>query len=464
MYDILLKNAYLVDSNKKLYGDLAIKDGIIKKIDTDIGVSSAKDVIDVKDKLVIPGVIDAHVHLADWTGGKFGHKMLALAGVTTAFDFAGPTDSVWEIAKKYGKGLNVCALNYIRPGFTVDTMDPTKIELENLLMKSLNEGALGYKLLGGHYPLTPDAIKRAITTCNEHHSYVAFHVGSSVTSSNIEGMREAINLAGSNSLHLAHINSYCRGQVNSAIEESQEAIDLLIEHSNIISESYLSSYNGTEADCLDGVPESHVTRKCLEMGKYEISQRGLEMAINDGYANLSMEHGGINILIAGSQGVKEWKDKNYKGIISFAVNPGISRYLLASEKRNDGEFVVNAFSSDGGGIPRNEIIEKGLTLVKWGAITINEFAKKSSYNPSRMIGLLNKGLLEEGYDADIAVIDYELNKPIITIVGGKIIMYKGYVMGSNSTAIITKRGIGNVKEFGLDYNIVDINDSVLYSK
>ncbi len=464
MYDILLKNAYLVDSSKSVYGDLAIKDGKIEKIDENIDVGSARDVIDLKDKLTIPGVIDPHVHLASRYGGDFGHKMLALTGVTTAFDFSGPVESVWEIAKRSGRGLNVCSLNSIRPGVTVDSKDPSEEELEKFLIQSLEAGALGYKLLGGHYPLTEEATKKAIALSNKHGAYVGFHAGSDSKGSNLEGMRQAIELAGSNPLHLAHINSYCRGQVEPIIDESLEAIELLKNNRNIISESYLSSYNGTNARYIDGLPESHVTRKCLEIGGYGIEQAELEKALNDGYANYSIEYGGINKLITGPEAVEAWKANDRLGTLSFAVNPALSRYLLASEKRDDGEFVVDAFSSDGGGIPRNEIIDKGLNLVKWGAITLNEFVKKSSFNPSRMLGLLNKGKLEEGYDADIVVVDYETNKPIVSIASGKVIMYDGYVIGKGTTAITTERGAKRVEEYGLDSYIVDLNDSLLYSK
>ena len=36
---------------------------------------------------------------------------------------------------------------------------------------------------------------------------------------------------------------------------------------------------------------------------------------------------------------------------SFAVNPAISRFILAQAKREDGSFVVDSFSTDGGTYP-----------------------------------------------------------------------------------------------------------------
>jgi hypothetical protein len=418
----------------------------------------------VSGKIVMPGIIDTHVHLSSWLGGRFGHKMLAISGVTTAFDFAGPIDSVLRSSKKYGKGLNICALNYVRPEYTIKTTNPNILELEELLINSLNKGALGYKLLGGHYPLTPDGTSRAIEVANKYCAYVAFHAGTTESESNILGMKEAINLASGNSVHLAHINSYCRGQINNPVSESIEALNLLKLNKNIISESYLSPYNGTSANCKEGIPDSHVTRKCLEIKGYDISEDGLEEAIMDGYANISMPYGGINKLIAGQEGVNYWKQNNKTGTISFSINPGVSRYLIATEKNNDNQFTVNAFSSDGGGIPRNEILFRGLSLVKFGSISLNEFCEKSSFNPSRMVGLINKGVVDEGYDADLVVIDYESQEATMTIVNGLVNMYKGFVIGKGSNFITTKQGEKHVIENGLNPYIINLENSLLYSK
>ena len=50
--------------------------------------------------------------------------MMALAGVTTALDMSGPVDSVVEMARDHGVGLNLACLQYVRPGYTVETTDP----------------------------------------------------------------------------------------------------------------------------------------------------------------------------------------------------------------------------------------------------------------------------------------------------------------------------------------------------
>ena len=72
---------------------------------------------------------------------------------------------------------------------------------------------------------------------------------------------------------------------------------------------------------------------------------------------------------------------------SFNVNPPIPRIMLAEVKRDDGSFVVDAISTDGGCIPRNVILSQGLSLVKLDVLTLTEFAQKTSLNPARMLRL-----------------------------------------------------------------------------
>ena len=83
-----------------------------------------------------------------------------------------------------------------------------------------------------------------------------------------------MELAGKNHLHIAHVNSYCRGLNRNPAEEALEAAKALKEHRNLVSESYLGTINGTSAGIRDGLPSSHVTRNCLKMGGYTADEKG----------------------------------------------------------------------------------------------------------------------------------------------------------------------------------------------
>ena len=463
-YDLLLKNGLVVDPTTQREGimDLAVRGGQIVEVAPDLDPAQAKELFDTTGLHVVPGIVDLHVHASTWLGGRFAHKMLARAGVTTALDMSGPVDSVLDIARDYGVGLNIACINYVRPGHTVADEDPGESELQNLLEKCLAQGAIGFKLLGGHYPLTPDATARAIAVANRYKAYIAFHAGSKKSGSNIEGFLEAVALAQGHSLHIAHVNSYCRGLIRPYMAEAEEAVAALIENPNIRTESYLSPVNGTSAKCSGGVPESLVTQKCLAIGGFRSSEAGMEEAILAGWAQINVEAGGQMILATGPDAVAYWRQKQTNATVGFKVNPPEPRLRLATAKRSSGGFVVDCISTDGGGIPRNVIAEMGLALVKLQALTIQEFVIKASYNPARILGLANKGHFREGADADVTVLDLASQQPVMAIANGQVIMHKGFVCGKGGCIVTTAAGVGYVREKGLTPLIVDLAHSGFY--
>ena len=463
-YDILLKNGIVADyaTDCEVRSDVGILDGKIVEIAAEINPTDARDVYDVAGQYVVPGIIDIHTHFSAWIGGRYGHKMLALAGVTTSLDMAGPVTGVWDMARDYGAGLNVASIEYVRPEHTVKDVNPGQEELQTLLDRCLQQGAIGLKLLGGHFPLTPEATARTIELVNRNKAYVAFHCGTMQNGSNIEGFLEAVKLADGNALHIAHINSYTRGLKRPYMVEMEEAVAALIANPAIRSESYLSPMNGTSAKCSNGVPESLQTQTNLSMGGFEKTEKGFEEAIRSGWAHVNMEEGGRMVLATGDRAVAYWRELGTDATVSFKVNPPEPRIRLAVAKRPNGAFVVDCISTDGGGIPRNVIVSMGLSLVKLQALTMKEFVQKSSYNPARILGLSQKGHFRQNADADITVLDLEKQEPVMSLVGGKVIMFRGHVCGTGSQAITTAAGASFVKSKGLTPIVVDLPQSGFY--
>lgn len=460
-YDILLKGGKVVDyaTDREEVLDVGVKDGVIVDLARELTPTLARDVFDLSGRYVVPGIIDLHTHISTWVGGACGHKMLAQAGVTTALDMAGPLDGVWDIARDHGVGLNIAGIEYVRPGHTVRDADPGGDELQDVVNRCLQQGALGVKLLGGHYPLTPQATARAIETAYHSCAYIAFHCGTTAQGSNIDGFLEAVELAGNYPVHMAHINSYTRGLKRPCMIETEEAIAALIRHPRIRSESYLSPMNGTSAKCSGGVPESRQTRTCAAMGGFAETEDGLEAAIIAGWAHINMEEGGRMVLASGERAVRYWRERGTDTTVSFCVNPPEPRIRLAAAKRPDGAFVVDCLATDGGGIPRNVIVSMGLALVSLQVLTLREFVQKTSYNPARILGLTSKGRIAAGADADISVLDPERQQAAMTVVNGKVVMYNGYVCGRGSQAITTATGAPYVQAKGLMPIVVDLAQS-----
>jgi hypothetical protein len=463
-YDLAIYGGSVIDpvNNRQGYFDIGIKDGKIVEVAEELDRTQAAQAINARGMYLIPGLIDMHVHLSNIYHGQYGHRMLALAGVTTALDMAGPADEVFQIAQCHGAGISVAVVNGIRPGHNVRDEDPKAGELEKVVTDALWKGAIGIKLRGGHYPMTPEATARAISVANEFRAYVAYHAGTTRYGSVIEGGLEAIELAAGKALHLAHVNSYCRGGSRPVLQETEDMVNALITNPNITCESYVSPFNGTVAKCSGGQPESQVTRRCLTTGGFEPTEKGLEQAIREGWAYVNIPQSGVMSLATGEKAVRFWRDLNTAAFLSFPINPPEPRFRLATVKRSGHEFVVDGISTDGGAIPRNTIVEIGLSLVKLHALTFQEFIYKTSIRPAAVLGLTNKGHFSPGADADLTVIDFERQKVRTTIANGKVIMHDGVVCGSGCQVVTTDQGEKHVQSYGLQPYVIDLQKTEFY--
>jgi dihydroorotase len=72
-YDLVLKGGHVIDPKNKISGrrDVAVKDGRIAEVGTNIAASKAAKTIDVSGLYVTPGLIDLHVHVYAGTGTAY---------------------------------------------------------------------------------------------------------------------------------------------------------------------------------------------------------------------------------------------------------------------------------------------------------------------------------------------------------------------------------------------------------
>lgn len=466
-YNYVLKNGYLVDPLNNVQGfiDIGISGGKIAAVEPEI--EDGQEVIDLQGQMIMPGVIDIHTHMTRLLGGTIGYKMMAQTGVTTAIDFAGPISDVLDNLEARGCGLNVGGLEGMIPqldGFRLATNNPTPAQIEEIVEASLEDGALGIKLIGGHYPLTPEATEASMRLANKHLAMVAYHAGTTATKSDMTGMREAFELARGKRILLAHINAYCRGNVAHPLDELKEAFQLIKEHDNVYTESHLAVINGTSGYCSNGIPKSGVTQMSLKRLGYDVSETGLEQAIRDRVAQVHKLVGGVNQLVSGEEGVRYWKKQSTNTGASFPMNlPTIAVGCVVERVKPGGDFVIDITSTDGGGIPRNNLIGRMFALYHLGYLSLQEIVLKISLNPAKMFGLTNKGHLGIGADADITVVDISRSRASMSFVGGKLIMKDGVVVGKGGQLLVTQRGVKAAKKAGLAYQICDLEKSTLYS-
>jgi hypothetical protein len=465
-YDLLIKGGRMADflTGKDGMYDVAVRGGTIELVAEDIPINDAANVVKASGLVVLPGITDLHTHIASekYEGNAF--KMLARAGVTTALDCGGPIEALLEGARSSPAGINVACIQRIKPGDTVSSTSPPAAEFQSVLDRWLDAGALGLKLLGGHFPLTPEATARAIDVCNQNKAYVCFHVGTLATGAGtLRSFREAVELAGPNHLHLAHVNSYCRGQVlGDPVAETLEALETLDANRNLVSEAYLAVFSGSPGKCVDGMLESLGPRNSLSMAGYGGSESEMARALLDGFAGVVAAAGDDNIVLHGKEAYECWRSHGTDVTCTFPVTPASTRFLLATGKKG-GRFVVDAISTDGGGIPRNFILSKGLALVHLDFMSLVEFAGKASYFPSQVLGLKAKGSLSPGFDADITIVDLESRRPVMSFVRGEPLMVDGVIVKREPTIITTAHGEEELLGDGFRTLSVSVEDSWFYT-
>src|SRR6478609_4490889 len=95
-YDLLLRGGHVICPTSGINGvmDVAVRDGKIAAVQKDILPTSAKETVDVRGRIVIPGMIDTHAHVYRYVSGRFGMDadMVGVhSGVTTVIDQGGPS-------------------------------------------------------------------------------------------------------------------------------------------------------------------------------------------------------------------------------------------------------------------------------------------------------------------------------------------------------------------------------------
>ncbi len=133
--DLLIKNGLIVTAAESYYADIAVKDGRIACIGTGLDLEADKKV-DAKGKLVLPGAIDAHTHLAMPFGGTVsadgylsGTRAAACGGVTTVFDYP---------MQRKGKGI----LETVRARDAMCAPEACVDYAFHCIITDLNEGSL----------------------------------------------------------------------------------------------------------------------------------------------------------------------------------------------------------------------------------------------------------------------------------------------------------------------------------
>jgi len=153
----LIKNGKILDGtgNTWYYSDVLISDGIIRKISKNIDVK-VDQIIDAKGQIVAPGFIDVHGHIEGGIQSKPTAENYIYDGVTTVItgNCGNSSDDLTSFFKRldsFGVSINVASLvghNTVREKvLKMDNRAPTaqeQAQMENLVAEGMKAGAVGF--------------------------------------------------------------------------------------------------------------------------------------------------------------------------------------------------------------------------------------------------------------------------------------------------------------------------------
>lgn len=421
--DILIKNGHVVDplTGKDGRYDVAVTDGRIDKVEQNI-TEDAVRVIDAKGAYVMPGFIDLHVHLRD-PGFEYketletGGKAAAKGGVTTicAMPNTKPVIDTGEaVAEVHKRALSESPVNVIQIGAVTKGQDGK--DLSDIA--GMAEAGCHAISEDGKSVMDASLYRKGMKLAKEMGVAVFAHCEDK---SLVEG---GVMNADDNAERLG-----LPGITNS-VEDVISARDILLAKETGVR---LHLCHCSTADSV----------KMVEAAKKE----GLLVT-----GEVCPHH-----FILTSDDIKE-DDGNYKmnpplrtrrdmEALRDGLKRGIMDVISTDHAPHSAEEKNKSMAQAAFGIVGLET-SAALTytcLVKPGYLTVMGMAEKMSYNPSKILGLSDKGSVSEGKAADLVIFDpgrtYRIDKEtfvskgkntpfdgfevcgetVCTIVGGKIV-------------------------------------------
>ena len=380
MTQFALVNGKIVSHERVYDATIIVEDGKIKKIQEGHVGTADLDVIDVKGKHILPGIIDAHVHFRnpgnpekeDWITGS---KAALAGGVTTVLDMPNNNPPITTVALLNAKREMVKDKAMVNYGFyigaTPDNLEEIK-KVTNVAGVKVYMGSSTGNLLvdkkedleklmagsGKLLALHAESEKCIARGMEEHtgeflpkvHSYIRNPLCAH------EAVREALHLAKKyhSKVHICHCSTAAELQDVRKFRDENVTVEVTPHHLFLNIKDY--DLHGNLVKVNPPLRE-------------EADQVALWEGIKDGTVDIVATDHAPHLL-------KE-KERDYKDVPSGM--PGVQLML---------PLLLNACNEN--------------------KITLEKIVELVCYNPAKIFGIENKGMLKEGYDADITIVDLEM--------------------------------------------------------
>ncbi|WP_262177091.1 allantoinase [Saccharococcus sp. Marseille-Q5394] len=389
-YDLIIKNGKIVTAESVIQGDIAVKDGKIQEVGQALQ-GTADRVIDAEGKHVLPGLIDTHVHFnepgrTEWEGIATGSRSLAAGGATSFFDM--PLNSTPPTINKENLDLKkACAdeKSIVNPYFWGGLVPENIADLKDLH----DNGVIGFKAF-----MSPSGI-------------ADFNHVDDVTI--FKGMKEIASLGSLLAVH-AESTVICDQLAEEKQKQGKTTARDFVESRPIISEieavRRIISYAEATGCKLHVVHAS--SRKVVEVIQ-EAKDRGVDITVETcpHYLALNVQDfeakGGLAKCCPPLRDQDEVEDL-WAAVANGEINVIASDHSPAPASMKT--ITDNYFEGWGGISGAQSTLNIMLTEGYFKRnLPLEKIVELTATNPAKLFGLTNKGVLEPGYDADIAIVD-----------------------------------------------------------
>lgn len=453
MFDLIIKNGTLVTAEWSAKGDLAVKNGKIAAIGG--GITNASKTIDAEGKLVMPGLIDPHVHISQTfkdqkSADDFhtGTVSAAYGGNTTIIDFATQWDKSYDLVQTLLNRRNLADGNVVFDYSLHACPTESSEDTITILSKLMEMGVPSFKVYLTYKKqgrMMDDAmLYEILKRIGEIGGLLGVHAENQPIADYYEDYFLKRNLRAAKYFPEYKPNIVEAESINRAVYINKWANgNLFVVH--------LSTAEGLE-----------IIKKAQQDGIKVFTETCTH------YLTLTKDvygkEDGFNFICSPPLRSQRDIDVLWEGVIDGTI-PIISSDHVGYSKQQKA-LGGGDFSQTPNGIPGMEerlpvIYTEG---VKTNRISINRLVALLSTNPAKMWGLYpQKGSLAPGTDADIVVVDTEkeilltsdiLHSPVgwtpyegkkvsgfayATISKGKVIMENGKFLGKKGDGIFLER-------------------------
>jgi dihydroorotase len=439
--DSVLTNAKAYFKSEVVDCSIAIEEGKIFKIGKESQMPSADQKVNLKNLLVLPGLIDAHVHLRD-EGKAYkedffsGTAAAAAGGFSTVLDMPN-NDPVTMSMQTLRKRMEIAARKIlVNVGFYSEFPDDL-----GKLPGIVSEGAVGFKLfmgcqVGGLDVDRDEQIKEAFSEVSKLTVPVAVHAEDKYLLNLNEQRLKQAKRNTVDAFLMAHSEEVELKAVQRALKTSDQT------------GVHLHFCHVTTQTSLNAIVESKKLGKTVTC---EVTPNHLLLSTADLDCNRK--------LLIMAPPLRNNVEALWQGINDGTVDSLGSDHAphTLEEKSASSIWDVKV------GVPGLETtLPLMLTMVRKNRLPLSRMVELLAEKPAKIFNLKGKGKLEEGNDADLTVVDFNqkwticaskfkskakfspynglevIGKPVKTIVNGSLIMDDGEIVAKPGSGVIVR--------------------------